>query len=180
MSETKFCGDGIIDLSILRIKLRNYMILTWGWVDGGWWLNRRWGGKGMMRWDTPLNKNWINAILWNWIYNWISHKGLEFLILLNNTGKEAVWFNLKWKIPCVLCFTAQTLAPQLQSLQYKEPTYFLAQRRHPFILVIPPPPTFTVESGGGGRAYKFKQLAYIWKQIVSKKRHKEINCRKGY
>jgi len=35
--------------------------------------------------------------------------------------EEAVWFNLKWKVPCVLCFTATQYSPPLHNLRYKNP-----------------------------------------------------------
>jgi hypothetical protein len=33
--------------------------------------------------------------------------------------EEAVWFNLKWKIPCIICFTADLLPSSLEKLFYK-------------------------------------------------------------
>jgi len=35
--------------------------------------------------------------------------------------QEAVWFNLKWKIPCVLCFTAQKMSASIGEFRYKNP-----------------------------------------------------------
>ena len=41
--------------------------------------------------------------------------------------EEAVWFNLKWKIPCIICFTADKLPANLDKLTYKVsfPPFFL-------------------------------------------------------
>jgi hypothetical protein len=33
--------------------------------------------------------------------------------------EEAVWFNLKWKIPCIICFTAEKLPLNLEKLTLK-------------------------------------------------------------
>lgn len=35
--------------------------------------------------------------------------------------EEAVWFNLKWKIPCIICFTAEKLPATLEKLVFKNP-----------------------------------------------------------
>jgi len=35
--------------------------------------------------------------------------------------EEAVWFNLKWKVPCVLCFTAVQYSLPLENIRYKNP-----------------------------------------------------------
>jgi magnesium-transporting ATPase (P-type) len=33
--------------------------------------------------------------------------------------EEAVWFNLKWKIPCIICFSAEKLPLNLEKLKLK-------------------------------------------------------------
>ena len=37
--------------------------------------------------------------------------------------EEAVWFNLKWKIPCIICFTADKLPFNLEKLTFKVGTF---------------------------------------------------------